>query len=116
MYYSFMAVVNNMDKYNEGMMMIKQIIAVSSITLLSASLIGCGFNNVGETGANVVNTGVGFVSTAGTAVGTTVGKGVGFLTGHTATNSDVRTYKRNGVVYRDGHSYKIQNGKYVLVR
>ncbi|MDI9819159.1 MULTISPECIES: hypothetical protein [unclassified Legionella] len=38
------------------------------------------------------------------------------LSGHRATKQDIAVYRKKGVVYRNGHTYHIRNGKYILVR
>lgn len=77
----------------------------------------CGtFNQVGTTSHNLVSTGVGYVGNTTHTVGTTVVRGVTVLNGQRASYQDTMTFRRTGVVYRDGYSYTIHQGKYVLVR
>jgi len=95
----------------------KKIIFATSFFTLPLVLIGCGtVNNVERAGGSVVSTGVGAIAATGSAVGTTINKGVGFLTGQPATSQDMKTYHHDGVVSHNGHKYKIRNGKYVLIK
>ncbi len=93
----------------------KQILSVVSMSLLTVCLIGCTRNEVGTAGGAAVGAGVGYAATGGSTVGSVVGAGVGALVGHVATNDDMRVYRSRGVVVRDGYSYHIQNGRYVIV-
>lgn len=89
----------------------KIIYAASSVSLLTLTLTGCGtWNN--NNPAHYVNTGVGYVTTP---VVSTVG-GVRVWTGYPATRQDVVVFKKKGIVYKNGHTYTITEGKYVLVR
>ncbi len=94
----------------------KNILSVVSVSLLTVCLFGCTRNEVGTVGGAAVGAGVGYAATGGSAVGTAVGAGVGALVGHMATDEDVRVYRSRGVVIHDGHSYRIHNGRYVIVR
>lgn len=110
----------------------KKLIITSSAVLISLSLVSCNtmndasqFSNrtVGtgiKYGAQTVGTGVGYVTNAGAfvgrGVGTVVGTGVGVITRHPASYQAVKTNQKNGMIYHNGHHYKLQNGKYVLVR
>lgn len=94
----------------------KLIITCTAIVGLSAMMTGCGWQHVNNAGDAVVNTGTGVVKTTGAVVDKTVGTGLDLLVGRHATSQDMKVYRKNGVVYHNGHAYKIQNGKYVLVR
>lgn len=95
-----------------------------SVLALTVGLVGCNTMNtaantgvtVVKTGGKVVKAGVGVVSTAGTAVVTTVGAGIDTLVGRRASSHDVKVYQKKGVIYRNGHQYRVENGRYVLVR
>lgn len=91
----------------------KKLFFAVSITLFSVVLTGCGVRNTVDTTANYVNTGVGYVVTP---VANTVGGGVKLLTGYPASSQDRMVYQKKGVVYKNGHTYTISNGRYVLVR
>ena len=67
-------------------------------------------------GSSTVGAGVNLVSTTGNAVGTVFHDGVNLVTGQSASHQNVKMYKKNGVIMRHGHQYKIHNGHYVLVR
>lgn len=111
----------------------KKLIITSSAVLMSLSLVGCntmnsGSNLVGNTvqygahtvgtgikyGAQTVGTGIGYVANTGAfvgrGVGTVVGGGLGLVTGQNTS------YQKNGMIYHNGHQYRLQNGKYVLIR
>ena len=118
----------------------KKLIITSAALLASLSLVGChttndvaqfSNNTVGkgvQYGAKTVGAGVGVVSntgafvgrSVGTVVGTgvgVVGSGVGMVTGQKTYHNNMNSsYKTKGVVYHKGHYYKMQHGKYVLVR
>lgn len=107
----------------------KLLITVSSICLSSFALVGChtlgNTVNTVETTSNTVvgggvrmvgDTGRGLVAGTGAVVGTVVGGSMDLLTGKAVTRHDMRAYRTQGVVYRGGHQYTVQNGRYVLVR
>lgn len=95
----------------------KNTIIVGTILSVSLSLIGCGtLHNTTQTSTSMVNTGERVVKHTGHAVGTTVNAGINLLTGKPATQHDVVVYRKHGVIHNNGHIYKIEQGKYVLVR
>lgn len=103
----------------------KIILGIVSVGALSLGLAGCGNRDdagtaAGSAAGGAVGAGVGFAATAGNPVGAAVGAGVGAtvgsIVGKNATEQDMVVYRKNGVVYHDGHAYRISNGKYVLVR
>ncbi|WP_131750079.1 hypothetical protein [Legionella beliardensis] len=63
-------------------------------------------------GSSLVSTGTNVVTTTGTVVGS----GVDLLVGRPVTHADMVVYRKHGVIYRNGHSYAIQNGRYIIVR
>ncbi|MCE3044729.1 MULTISPECIES: hypothetical protein [Legionella] len=83
----------------------------------SIVLTGCGTQNaLNETGSAVMGTGARVVSTTGTVVqksGTVVVKGTRVVVGGVASATDRVIFQKKGVVYRDGHAYHIENGRYV---
>jgi hypothetical protein len=112
----FLLSSNNKNQYEETMMN-KIILSVVAVSAFSLNLMGCQpFNAVGRAGNTVVGTGVGLVSTTGATVGRAVGAGVDILVGRPATRNDMVAYRKNGVVYHNGHAYRIQNGRYVRAR
>ncbi|WP_419419773.1 hypothetical protein ACNVED_00255 [Legionella sp. D16C41] len=94
----------------------KLILTGASIAVLSASLVGCGWNTVDTVGNGLVSTGTGVVTTSGAVVTNTVGTGVGVLTGRPVIYRDMVAYRRHGVIYRDGHTYTVQHGRYVIMQ
>lgn len=94
--------------------------------VMSLNLVGCNtLDSASQFSNNTVGKGVKYVSTTGAYVGRTVGNGVGtvlgtgvgMVSGKTVnTKQQVNTYNKKGLIYRDGHAYQVQNGKYVLVR
>ncbi len=95
----------------------KKLVIIGSACLFSLSLVGCQtMDNAAKAGGSVVDTGVHAVSYTGHAVGSTIGSGVNFLTGHSTTQHGMHNYHKNGIVYHNGHQYRIQHGQYVLIR
>ena len=109
----------------------KKLITMSLGALCTLSLMSCNTmndsskyaNSTVGTGvkytANVVGGGVGVVSKTGAFIGNGVGRvvssGVGIFTGQPTGYHHVN-YSKSGVVYHHGHQYRVQNGKYVLIR
>jgi len=105
----------------------KKILLISSAVAISFSLAGCNTMNDTSNFANstigtgvkytatTVGSGVGFISNTGATVGRGVGyvadTGTGFMNGHHTTYQ--KTKYRTGTVYRHGHRYMLQNGRYV---
>lgn len=102
---------------------------ISCSVLMSLSLAGCntmndGMNSASQYSNHTVGRGVHYVATTGATVGRTVGTGVttvlgggmGLVTGKTVSTKYVTHYNKNGMMYRNGHAYRLQNGQYVLVR
>ncbi|ASQ45362.1 hypothetical protein [Legionella clemsonensis] len=101
----------------------KHILITLVLSAFTFGLTSCGLGGITRTGTAVVGTGVdyvgtgvGYVGATGTRVVRTVGTGVGTWVGRVATDRDVVIYRKRGVVYHDGHAYRIHNGRYVLVR
>ncbi len=92
--------------------------------LMSLSLVGCntmndGMNKTSQFSNNTVGRGVHYVATTGATVGKTVGTGVTTVLGggmDLVTGKTVTHYNNKNVMYRNGHTYKLQHGQYVLVR
>ncbi|MDR3441814.1 MAG: hypothetical protein P4L65_02235 [Legionella sp.] len=94
--------------------------AVGTTAVRGVGAVGHGVGTVGYTAARGVGA-VGYTAVRGVgAVGSTavhtVGSGVNYVTGKPATYHNNRMYHKQGVVHRNGHVYRIQNGRYVLVR
>lgn len=87
----------------------KLLISGASIAILSANLIGCGWNNT-------MNATESAVVTTGAVVDNSVATGVGLLVGRPVTRTDMVIFQKRGVVYHHGHAYRVAEGKYVLVR
>lgn len=95
----------------------KKLLIISSTCLFSLSLVGCQtMDSAAKAGGSVVDTGVHAISYTGHAVGSTIGTGVNYLTGHSTTQKTVNNYHRNDIVNHNGHQYRLHNGQYVLVR
>ncbi|KTC89867.1 hypothetical protein OQJ18_06710 [Fluoribacter dumoffii] len=106
-------------------------IITSSTLLISLSLMGCNtMNNVSQYsnstvgagvnyGARVVGTGVGYVADTGAfvgkGVGTVIDTGVGTVMGSPSKYTSQPGYHNKHIVYRNGHRYMLENGRYVLV-
>lgn len=94
--------------------------AVGTTAVRGVGAVGRGVGTVGYTAARGVGA-VGYTAVRGVgAVGSTavhtVGSGVNYMTGKPATYHNNRMYYKQGLVHRNGHTYRIQNGRYVLVR
>lgn len=95
----------------------KKTLIIGSVVSFSLAMASCTLlHDTTQVGTSVVHTGERVVTTTGHVVGTSVHKGLNLLTGQTATHHDVATYRRHGVIHHNGHMYKIEHGKYVLVR
>jgi len=111
----------------------KKLLLISSMAAASLSLIGCHtMNNMGEAGGEVTGAGVRVVSTTGKVIGTTGkvivdGTGTGqvigttvdrsarFVTGNSSTTYNDTMGQKATMVKKNGHTYKMVQGKYVLV-
>ncbi|MFT4058139.1 MAG: hypothetical protein QM652_01170 [Legionella sp.] len=109
----------------------KKLIITSSALAISLSLVGC--NTMSNTanyttstvghgvkyGARTVGTGVGVVGNTGTAVGRGVGSvfgsTVGWIGGKPANYRYTNTYRKNDIIYHNGHQYVVKNGRYVRI-
>lgn len=95
----------------------KNTVIVGSLLSISLTLIGCAaLHDATQVSTSIVKAGGQVVTTTGHAVGTTVNAGVNLLTGRPATRHHVATYRKHGVVHHNGHTYKIEHGKYILIR
>jgi hypothetical protein len=105
--------------------------AVGTTAVRGVGAVGRGVGTVGYTAARGVGAvgytavrgvgAVGYTAVRGVgAVGSTavhtVGSGVNYMTGKPATYHNNRMYYKQGLVHHNGHIYRIQNGRYVLVR
>jgi uncharacterized lipoprotein NlpE involved in copper resistance len=110
----------------------KKLIITSSALVMSLSLVGCNtLNNTAsytsstvgtglQYGARTIGAGVGVVGNTGYAVGRGVGNvfgsTVGWVSGKPVNYRYTNTYNRNDIIYRNGHQYVVQNGRYVRIR
>ena len=116
----------------------KKLLLISSMAAASLSLIGCHtMNNMGEAGGEVTGAGVKVVSTTGKVIGTTgkvivdgtgrvisgtgqvigttVDRSARFVTGNSSTTYNDTMGQKATMVKKNGHTYKMVQGKYVLV-
>ncbi|MGQ3889664.1 hypothetical protein ACQUW5_11595 [Legionella sp. CNM-1927-20] len=92
----------------------KLILTGTSVAILSAALVGCGFNTMDTVGGTLVSTSTGVVNTTGAVVSDTVG-GVAVLTGQPVVYRDMVAFRKHGVIYRNGHTYTVRHGRYVMI-
>lgn len=96
----------------------KKFIVSMSLCSSILSLMSCGSSvnteEVNPVTKNAIKTGVGYGGTT-EMIETDVGDGVAVLTGRVSSYKDFNAYRRDGIIYHNGHAYKIQQGKYVLI-